>query len=110
MDKKIEQKYIPMTETAYYLLLALCQERHGYGAMLYIEELTGKRLKIGAGTIYGTLSKMEKDGLIETVSEDERRKTYKQTKAGRKLLDSEISRLEELLKNGLSERKKFNEE
>ena len=105
MDKRILRKYIPMTETAFYLLLALGKERHGYGAMQHIEELTDGRLKIGAGTIYGTLSKMEKDGLIESVREDERRKTYKQTNSGRQLLDIEIGRLEELLKNGLKERK-----
>ena len=107
MDKKIEKKYIPMTETAYYLLLALGEERHGYGAMLHIEELTAGRLKIGAGTIYGTLSKMEKDGLIITINEDDRRKTYKQTETGRKLLELEISRLEELLKNGQIEKEKY---
>ena len=97
-----------MTETAYYLLLALGEERHGYGAMLHIEELTAGRLKIGAGTIYGTLSKMEKDGLIMAISEDERRKTYKQTENGRKLLELEITRLEELLRNGRSEKEKNN--
>jgi DNA-binding PadR family transcriptional regulator len=103
MNSKIEQRYLPMTETAFYLLLALREERHGYGAMQYVRELTNGRLKIGAGTIYGTLSKMEKDGLIQPVSEYDRRKTYRQTLLGEEILRKEMARLGELVRNGKKE-------
>lgn len=101
MEKRIKQlvdRYIPMTETAFYMLLALREERHGYGIMQDVEELTAGRLRIGAGTIYGTLSKMEEDGLIEGVREGKRRKTYQQTTAGKTILALEIERLEEMLR------------
>jgi len=109
MDSKIQNKYYPMTETAFYLLLALSSERHGYGAMQHIEVITGGRLKIGPGTVYGTLSKMEKDGLIQVMNEYERRKTYKQTLLGKELLSLEIERLEELVRNGRKEKEQRDE-
>jgi len=99
METRIKDKYIPMTETAFYLLLVLQEERHGYGAMQYIEGITNGRLRIGPGTVYGTLSKMEKDGLIRAVNEYDRRKTYQQTLMGEELLAMELERLEEMVSN-----------
>lgn len=101
MLKKIIEKYIPMTETAYYMLLALKKPLHGYGIILEVERLTNKRLRIGAGTIYGTLTKMEQDQLIQVVGEDDRRKIYLQTELGMELLSLEINRLKELYENGV---------
>lgn len=89
-----------MTETAYYILLALKEERHGYGILGHVEKITNGRVILGAGTIYGTLSKMEKDLLITTVSEYDRRKTYVITDMGFEILSIEIARLKELVKNG----------
>jgi DNA-binding PadR family transcriptional regulator len=66
-----------------------------------MEELTGKRIRMGAGTLYGTLSKMEKDGLIRVVEEQDRRKFYRATETGRELLEAEIARLKELYENGV---------
>ncbi len=99
MKNRLKEKYIPMTETAYYILLALSQERHGYGIKGYVDSLTGGRLVLGAGTIYGTLSKMEKDGLIRAVSEYDRRRTYLRTQTGTQILSMEIERLHELVEN-----------
>ena len=98
MNKHLFEKYIPMTETAFFMLLSLREERHGYGIMQHVEEITDGRLRIGAGTIYGTLSKMEADGLIEGVREGKRRKTYKQTPVGKAILEEEIIRLKEMLR------------
>ncbi len=100
MNNRILNKYIPMTETAYYILLALKEERHGYGILGHVEKITNGRVILGAGTIYGTLSKMEKDLLITTVSEYDRRKTYVITDMGFEILSIEIARLKELVKNG----------
>lgn len=98
---KLKAQYLPMSETAYYILLSLTENRHGYGIMQHVESLTSCRLKIGAGTLYGSLSRMEKDGLILSLGEEDRRKTYAITELGKKLLQYEISRLQELLDNGL---------
>ncbi len=99
IQSRIIKKYIPMTETAYYILLALRVERHGYGIIKHVEELTKKRILLGPGTIYGTLAKMEKDGLIEIKSDWDRRKTYGIKETGNLILSMEIERLEELLRN-----------
>jgi DNA-binding PadR family transcriptional regulator len=103
MNQRLRNKYLPMTETAYYILLSLRIERHGYAVMQHVESLTGGRLKLGAGTVYGTLKKMEADGVIQSVSQHDRRKTYRQTPTGKDLLDTETTRLEEMLGNGRRE-------
>lgn len=96
-----EQKaYLPMTETAYYTLLSLLEPRHGYGIMQHVEGITAKRLSIGAGTLYGSLARMERDGVIVVLSEQDRRKTYAITAAGSSLLALELARLRELVANG----------
>ncbi len=102
-SKQLSQKYLPMTETAYYILLSLARPRHGYGIMQHVGLITGKRVKLGAGTIYGTLSKMEADRLIVPVAEKERRKSYKITRSGIRLLKLELSRLRELVAHGKAE-------
>lgn len=100
MDKdRTIKKYFPMTETAFYILFSLVYKRHGYEIINYVEKITNKRLSIGAGTIYGTLAKFEKDGLILCVEKDERRKTYIITDLGKQLLIKEIERVEEINHN-----------
>ena len=95
-DKSI-QAYIPMSETAYYILLSLLwEERHGYAIMQHVEEETKGRIRLGAGTLYGTLSKMEKGGLIEVTAEAEKRKIYQITNFGKEVLFAEILRIREL--------------
>lgn len=101
--KKLKNKYLPMTETAYYILLSLTESRHGYGIMQHVEELTDGRIKLGPGTIYGTLSKLEKDELILPDSEEDRRKFYKLSEKGEELLQLEMDRLQELIANGKNE-------
>lgn len=88
-----------MTETAFYILLSLQSPRYGYLIMQYVEELTNGRIKLGAGTLYGSLSKMQKDGLIEIVKVEEKRKIYQVTDLGNTLLRIEKGRIMELYKN-----------
>ena len=81
--KKIIKSYTPITKTAFYILLSLNAPRHGYGIIKHVEELTNGRLVLGSGTIYGTLTKMQRDAII-TVYADEKRKTiYEITDAGK---------------------------
>ena len=65
--------------------------------------MTGGELSIGAGTMYGTLAKMEKDGLIAFVREEEKRKLYLITELGREVLELEIKRIDRLYKNSKGE-------
>lgn len=92
--------FIPMSETAYYILLSLTSERHGYAIMQYVSELTHERINLGPGTLYGTLSKLEKASLVVITKQEDKRKYYKITALGEEVLESEIERIEELYKNG----------
>lgn len=96
-----QKTYLPMSESAYYILLSLLEPRHGYSIMQHVEQITAGRLQLGPGTLYGTLSRMEKDGLIRVVAEEERRKVYAISDAGRELLKLELERLQELVTNGV---------
>ena len=100
MREQLRKTYMPMTESAYYILLSLKEPRHGYGIILYVKEISNGRISLGAGTIYGTLTKFEKDGLIETAGEEDRRKLYRLTEDGEWLLEQELIRLDELSGNG----------
>ena len=89
----------PMTEAMYYILLALLKPGHGYGMMQRIKELSGGRMVMGPGTLYGVLSRMSRGGLIILTGE-ERRKTYAITDAGKAALLLEYSRLKQLVSDG----------
>ncbi len=90
----------PMTEAAYYILLALTKPGHGYGMMQRIKELSGGRLAMGPGTLYGVLTRMNKDGWIQLTEEDGRRKNYAITDKGRQALLAEYNRLKMLVEDG----------
>ena len=96
MDAHIRKVYVPMTETAFYILLCLKTSTHGYGIVQTVERLTEGAIKLAPGTMYGSLSKMEKDGLIRFVREEEKRKIYEITDLGREVLQTEIARIERL--------------
>lgn len=99
--EKVLKKYVPMTETAFYILLSLAKPRHGYGIVKHVEEISNGRLRLGSGTVYGTLTKMQKDGVIVLFSDEERKTLYEMTDVGKKLLETEIMRLKELNDNAL---------
>ncbi|MBR3293875.1 MAG: helix-turn-helix transcriptional regulator [Oscillospiraceae bacterium] len=103
MDDRIRRIYMPMTESGFYILFCLQKPQHGYGISQQVKRLTGGALSIGAGTMYGTLSKMEQDGLIAFSSEEEKRKLYEITPLGREILNAEIRRIERLYKNSKGE-------
>ena len=83
------------------ILLALTQPLHGYGIMQRVEEMSGGRLRMAAGTLYGALSSLQEKGWIRGVGAQEgRRKEYVLTEAGRAALEADLKRLEELVENG----------
>ena len=89
MDAHIRKVYVPMTETGFYILLCLQQPNHGYGVVQKVKEMTGGEVLLSPGTMYGSLSKMEKDGVISFVREEEKRKIYVITQLGREILELE---------------------
>lgn len=99
MDAHIKKVYVPMTETGFYILLCLQQPMHGYGIVQQVEQLTDGEIRLSPGTMYGTLSKMEKDRIISFVREEEKRKIYCITELGREVLQMEMRRIERLFHN-----------
>lgn len=99
MDAHIRKVYVPMTETGFYILLCLRDEMHGYSIVQKVEAMTGGAVRLSPGTMYGSLSKMEKDGLIRFVREEDKRKIYHITALGREVLELEMSRIERLYRN-----------
>ena len=83
-----------LTETTFLILLAVWQgPRHGYGILQFIREQTGGRVVLGAGTLYGALSALEKKGWLSAVEEG-RKKEYALTPAGREAVRRELARLQ----------------
>lgn len=91
--EKLKKKYIPMTETFFYILSAMIEAKHGYAVIKHVEEVTEGRIVLGAGTIYGTLNKMQRDGLIVLYEDVNRKTVYIITEIGKQLLSEEIKRL-----------------
>jgi len=88
-----------MSETMFYILLSLRQERHGYGIMQHVKDLTNNRITLGAGTIYQSLGKLEGDGLIIPVKEIDRKKIYVISDIGEQILKEEAKRINEIYHN-----------
>ena len=103
MDDRIKRIYVPMTESGCYILYCLQEPQHGYGIGQQVRQMTGGELVISPGTMYGTLSKMEKDGLIAFVREEEKRKLYQLTPLGGEILQLELRRIQRLYKNSRGE-------
>jgi len=92
---------LPLTPAIVHILLALADgDRHGYGIMQEVERLTDGAVRMGPGTLYGTLKRMLASGFVEPADErpdpeldDERRRYYRMTALGRKTVRAEASRL-----------------
>lgn len=93
---------IALTEAVYYILLSLDRPMHGYGIMQNAERLSGGRVRLAAGTLYGALNTLLVKGWIEALpgSTNSRKKEYRITGLGRKAVLGEVARLRELLTNG----------
>jgi len=92
-------RFLPLTETTYYILVALLEPGHGYSVMQRVEALSGGKVRIAAGTMYGALDNLSRQKWIRSVpSEDKRRKVYQITDLGRDVLKQETARLRDLLR------------
>ena len=94
------KKYLPLTESTAYTLLALTEPLHGYSVMQKVEALSDGTVKIGPGTLYGAFTTLESEGLIVKVDEADRRKVYALTDKGRQVLKEHIRRTEIMVNNG----------
>lgn len=102
-----KRKLDPLPSAAFHILLSLADEdRHGYGIMRQVEEQSGGRMRLGPGTLYGSIQTLLEEKLIEEVDpphgdsapNSERRRYYRLTSAGRKLARGEADRLANLLR------------
>lgn len=94
------EKYLPLSEATFYIMLMLVEPKHGYSVMQEVEAITGGEVKIGPGTLYGAFSTLEKEGLLEMVGEEARRKIYTLTGKGHSVLRRQLERLELMVNNG----------
>ena len=93
--------FLPLTPAIAHILLALAdQDRHGYAIMQEVERITDGSVRMGPGTLYGTIKRMIAAGLLEEADErpdperdDERRRYYRATPLGRAVLEAETSRM-----------------
>ncbi len=95
-------KNLPLTEALFYILLAVRKPNHGYGITQEVEELTGGRVTLGPGTLYGAIQSLVKKDWIRIYSEDtesRKKKEYIITDEGRAVFEAEKTRLNELIKN-----------
>ncbi len=95
-------KYLPLSEATYYILVALDEPLHGYAIMQKVEALSEGTVVIGPGTLYGAFTTLEKQGLIEKVKEEERRKSYGLTVRGRAVLAEQLRRLQIMARSGMA--------
>ena len=88
-----------LTEVTFYILLSLYTPKHGYAVMQFIEEKTGGRLSLGAGTLYGALNSLQDKKWIEPYGDSEgRKKEYHITAQGKEIAEKELARLNELVR------------
>lgn len=87
-----------LTEVTFYILLSLYSPKHRYAVMQFIEEKTGGRLSLGAGTLYGALNSLQEKGWIKScVDSEDRKKEYLITAQGKEIAEKELVRLRELV-------------
>lgn len=97
----------PLTPAVFHILLSLCDEpRHGYGIMLEIANRTADKVRMGPGTLYGTLLRMTEAGLVEECPSDseQRRRYYRLTSKGRLAAVAEAERLSSLVEDAYKKR------
>ena len=99
---------LPLTPAVFHILLALADgEKHGYGIMQEVAAITDNAVRMGPGTLYGTIKRMLEAGLITETDErpdpaldDERRRYYRLTAPGKRVAQAELARLERLVSVG----------
>lgn len=89
-----KREFDTLTPQMFYILLALIEPRHGYEIMNEVSRMTDGQMKVGAGTLYTLLPRLEKEVYIKLIKEENKRKIYQITNLGKKKLLSEKERME----------------
>ena len=105
MSKSDPESFLPLKTNWFHILLSLSgQEQHGYGIMNEVLDRTGGKVRLWPATLYGTLKRLIDEGLIKESDErpaaefdDARRRYYRLTRLGKRVIDAESKRLEELV-------------
>jgi DNA-binding PadR family transcriptional regulator len=105
MQTSDPDSFLPLTPAAFHILLALADgEKHGYGIMQEVAAISDGKIRLGPGTLYGTLKRMLADGWIEECDErpdpgldDERRRYYRLSDLGSRVVRAEAARLSRLV-------------
>lgn len=98
------QSYLPLTPATLHILLALAgEDRHGYAIMQEVARQSNSQYKLGPGTMYENLDKLSERGLVKRIStrspgDDPRRRYYRLTELGRRVLSADIERLKSVIK------------
>ena len=91
---------LPLAPATLHILLALAAENlHGYGIMQEVERQSEGRVRLGPGTLYDNLARLVRGGLVAEAGEEARRRYYRLTAAGRRVLSAEIARLETVIRD-----------
>src|SRR6185369_6968940 len=109
---KNPEDWLPLTPPMFHILLALAdKDRHGYEIMREVDERSEGSVRLGPGTLYGSIKRMLNDGLIEELEErpdpdldDERRRYYRLSSLGRRIAVAEAERLDKLVKSARSKK------
>jgi len=105
-DRRAPETLLPLTPAVFHILLALADgEKHGYAIMREVGERSGGAMRMGPGTLYGSIQRMLKDDLIAEVRDpgvsshgEERRRYYRLTGFGQRVLQAEAQRMEHLVR------------
>lgn len=108
----MHEEHLPLNHADFHIMLALAdEERHGYAIMLHIEELTEGALRMGPGTLYTSIKRLVAASLIaesgdrpDPELDDQRRRYYRLTRLGTKVLAAETQRMERMLKHARAKR------
>jgi DNA-binding PadR family transcriptional regulator len=111
-SKRDPEEFLPLSLSVFHILLSLAdQERHGYGIMKETAARTDGKVRLGPGILYGNIKRLIEDGLIETSQErpdpeldDERRRYYRLTQFGQRVVVAETRRLATLIGMARSKR------
>ncbi|MDB4913285.1 MAG: PadR family transcriptional regulator [Gemmatimonadetes bacterium] len=104
MTKKTPESLLPLTPAVLHILLALADgERHGYAVAQEVEAMSNGQVRMGPGTLYGSILRMSETELVEEViprhrgDGDERRRYYRSTPFGKRVLSRELARLDAVI-------------
>jgi len=104
-DQPEPQDFLPLPSASFHVLLVLAEgEKHGYGIMREIEQISDGAVRMGPGTLYGTIKRLLEIGLVEETgerpdpeSDDERRRYYRVTGLGERVAAAEVHRLSTMI-------------